>query len=108
MAADQEPGHTHLPRTNNPHNRRRNQDPIIPTNSKHHPTSTHHRRPQHQDPAPPQSIREERQDETDNHIAQQRQAHERPDPRFRDAHARKVQREDEGGGAVGEEPDEAL
>ncbi len=99
---------THLPRTDNPHNRRRNQHPIIPINSKHNPTSTHQTRPKDQNPPPPQPICEERQHETDDHIAQERQAHERPDPRIWDAHAGKVQREDESGGAVGEEADEAL
>lgn len=65
----------HKPWTDNPEYARCDQNPVIPTDGKDHPTSTHQPCAQYQYPPPAQAIRDQCEKETDDHVAQQRQCH---------------------------------
>lgn len=84
----------HSPWTDDAQYTRQNQNPIIVHQCEDYPASTHQHRPSRQDPPPPQSIRHERQEETDDHIPQQGQGHEEADAGIRGAQAGEVEGED--------------
>lgn len=98
----------YIPRTNDPKDCSRQQNPVVVAHGKCDAAAHHHEGAQCENRLSPQAVGHQRETEADANIAHQRQRHEQTDPGLGDAERLEVEHQDERRCAIGEEADESL